>query len=300
MNPVGIAAGLATAVSWAACAMFFTSASRRIGAFSMNNWRVLFGTCLLLIAHTAVFGRIWPAAGSRELTLLVASGFIGVVIGDLFLFQSYMDIGPRLGILIFNSNPFMTALLAWPILGEKLKFTAWIGMIITIAGSLWVLSEEEAHERKIRSPHYARGVTFAILAAACQAVGYTIAKPAITGANGLDPLSATLIRVATAVLGFWLIALFRGQTKKVLRDFKNRKAMLYLFGGAITGPFIGIWLSLTALKLIPAGIAATLIATMPVLILPFVIFFYKERVSWRAFIGAAIAVAGVAILANMS
>lgn len=298
MNPVGIAAGLATAVSWAACAMFFTSASRRIGAFSMNNWRVLFGAVLLVIAHTAVFGRVWPAAGSRELGLLVASGFIGVVVGDLFLFQCYVDIGPRLGILIFNANPFMIALLAWPLLGEKLKFTAWIGMIVTLAGSLWVLSEEEAHERKIRTPHYARGVTFAVLAAVCQAIGYTIAKPAMIGPTGIDPLSATLIRVVTAVAGFWLIGLLRGQTKKVIRDFKNRRAMLYLFGGAVTGPFIGIWLSLTALKLIPAGIAATLIATMPVLILPMVHFIYKEKISWRAAVGAAVAVAGVALLVN--
>ncbi len=266
----------------------------------MNNWRVLFGTILLLCAHLVVFGRLWPAAGSREVGLLVASGLIGVVIGDTFLFQSYVDIGPRIGILIFNSNPFMAALLAWPILGEKLNGMAWLAMLVTVGGSLLVLGEENAEKRKIRSSHYARGVTFAILAAALQALGYIMAKPAMVGPTGIDPLSATLIRVATGAAGFWFISLVRGQTGKVISDFKNRRAMLYLAGGAVTGPFIGIWLSLLALKLVPAGIAATLISTMPVLILPMVHFIYKERITWRAAIGAAIAVAGVALLANLS
>ena len=297
MNPVGIAAALATAVSWAACAMFFTSASRRIGAFSMNTWRVLFGTALLFVLHAALAGSLFPDASSRQWALLVVSGAVGVFVGDLFLFQSYVDIGPRLGLLLFNANPFFTAIIAWPLLGEKLGALAWLGMAVTVGGTLWVLSEENPGGLP-RSRHHARGVLFAVLAALCQSIGFVIAKPAITGDGGLDPLAASLIRVGTAVVCFWGVSLLRGELPRVLRDVRNRAAMLYLLGGAITGPSIGIWLSLTALKLVPAGIAATLMALMPVVILPFVILFYKERVSWRAAVGAAIAIAGVAILVN--
>jgi drug/metabolite transporter (DMT)-like permease len=299
MNPIGITAGLATAFSWAACAIFFTSASRRIGVFSMNNWRVLFGFILLASAHMMIFGRPFPQAGANEFWLLVSSGIIGVVIGDTFLFQSYVDIGPRLGLLIFNVNPFLAALLAWPVLGEKLKWTAWIAMAITVSGCLWVLNEENKNQKEIKSPHYARGILFAFLAAAGQAGGYVIAKPAIMGPYGLDPLSATLIRVGSAVAGYWLISLLKGDARHVLSKFKDTRAMLYLAAGAMTGPFIGIWLSLTALKYIPAGIAATLISTMPVVILPMVWLIYKEKITWRAAIGAAVTVAGVALLVNV-
>ena len=297
MNPVGIAAALATAFSWAACAMFFTSASRRIGSFSMNNWRVLFGTLLLFSANAFVTGETIPDASFRQWSLLLISGLVGVFVGDLFLFQSYLDIGPRQGLLIFNANPLFTAMIAWPLLGEKLGALAWLGMAVTVGGTLWVLSEENP-EGGGRPRHHARGVLFALLAALCQSIGYVIAKPAITGADGLDPLAASLIRVGAAVSGFWGASFFRGNLPRVIGDFKNRAAMLYLLGGAITGPVVGIWLSLTALKLIPAGVAATLMATMPVVILPFVILFYRERVSWRAAVGAAVAIAGVAILVN--
>lgn len=297
MNPVGIAAALATAFSWAACAMFFTSASRRIGSFSMNNWRVLFGAALLFAIHACLSGELFPSATARQWTLLLASGMVGVFVGDLFLFQSYLDIGPRQGLLIFNANPFFTAMIAWPVLGERLGALAWLGMAVTVGGTLWVLSEENP-EGGGRPLHHGRGIAFALLAALCQSIGFVIAKPAITGADGLDPLAASLIRVGAAVGGFWIASLVRGELPRVIGDFRNRAAMLYLLGGAITGPVVGIWLSLTALKLIPAGIAATLMATMPVVILPFVIFFYGERVSWRAAVGAAVAIAGVAILVN--
>ena len=298
MNVLGVIVGLSTAVTWSACALFFTSASRRVGVMSMNHYRTLFGTILLLIANFAVTGSILPQATSTNAYLLIASGIIGVVIGDYFLFHSYVDIGPRLGLLIFNINPFLTALVAQAILGEKLSRTAWFGMTVTVAGTLWVLWEENAKGGITKSRHHVRGIIFAALAAFCQAFGYTVAKPALVGDGAVDALPATLIRVGAAVIGFWALGLMTGQTKKIIADFRNRAAMLHVFGGAVTGPFIGIWLSMLALKLLPTGIAATLISTMPVMILPLVIIFYKEKVSWRAAIGAAIAVAGVAILFN--
>lgn len=298
MNPFGIFAGLATAVSWAACAIFFTSASRRIGVFSMNNWRVLLGAAVLLAAHAAILGRPWPDANFNQMMMLAGSGVIGLVIGDSFLFHAYMDIGPRLGLLIFNANPLMTALIAWPLLGEELKVAAWAGMCVTLSGTLWVLNEENKDAPRARSPNFARGIAFGILAAAGQSIGFIMAKPAMMGPDGLDPLSATLIRVLAATASFWMLAMAGGKIRGVINDLKDRRAMLHLLGGAIVGPALGIWLSLTALKLIPAGIAATLIATMPVVVLPMVIVAYKEKVSWRAAIGAVIACLGVVILVN--
>jgi drug/metabolite transporter (DMT)-like permease len=55
-------------------------------------------------------------------------------------------------------------------------------------------------------------------------------------------------------------------------------------------------MSLVAVSLIAAGIAATLNAMVPVLVIPLVILFYKEKVSPRAVIGAFVAVAGVALI----
>ncbi len=298
MNPMGVTAALATAVSWAACALFFTSASKRVGTLSMNHYRTLFGALLLAAAHIATFGTIIPVANHHQMSLLLTSGVIGVVVGDMLLFQSYMDIGPRLGVLIMSVGPIITALLARWFLGERLGGLAWLGILVTLGGTTWVVAEENQKELAQRHQHLVRGISFVILSSICQSVGYVMAKPAMMGSDGVDPLSATFIRVAAGAVAFWIIGFAKSHTWRALCDFKNKRAMLMTFGGAVLGPFIGIWLSLFALKLIPAGVASTLISTMPVIILPMVVVIHREKVSWRAVIGAAIAVAGVAILFN--
>jgi drug/metabolite transporter (DMT)-like permease len=77
---------------------------------------------------------------------------------------------------------------------------------------------------------------------------------------------------------------------------KNGRAMAFAFAGATAGPFLGVWMSLVAVSKIEAGIAATLNATTPVMIIPIVLWYYKEKVSTRAILGAVVAVIGVAML----
>ncbi|NNF05775.1 MAG: EamA family transporter, partial [Candidatus Eisenbacteria bacterium] len=55
-------------------------------------------------------------------------------------------------------------------------------------------------------------------------------------------------------------------------------------------------LSLVAVTYTKAGVAATLMAIVPILVLPLVRWVFKERITARAFVGALIAVLGVAIL----
>lgn len=56
------------------------------------------------------------------------------------------------------------------------------------------------------------------------------------------------------------------------------------------------WLWLLAVQHTKAGVAATLMALVPVLILPVLIVVKRERISARAWIGAGVAVAGGALL----
>jgi drug/metabolite transporter (DMT)-like permease len=66
--------------------------------------------------------------------------------------------------------------------------------------------------------------------------------------------------------------------------------------GAFFGPFLGVSLSLVAVKHTQAGVAATLMALVPVTILLPTVLVQKQRVSARAVLGAVVAVAGAALL----
>lgn len=58
-----------------------------------------------------------------------------------------------------------------------------------------------------------------------------------------------------------------GQATDTIRAVGNARALPYCFGllrGVILGPFVGIWMSLVAVKYIETGIAATLNSISPI------------------------------------
>lgn len=303
MNYIGILAAFGTTLGWAACIVFFTSASKRIGVLYQNFYRVLIAAIVLLILHTIIFGVPFPAVTTRQLILMSISGFAALVIADTCLYESCVEIGPRVGSLLFSLYPLVTALLAWIILGEKLKTFAWISIAVTLGGVWWVISEankgKDGHEEAIKPVRLFRGVILGFLSAIGQALGFIIAKPMMLGEGSLDPFSANMIRFIAATVGFAVIIIIRGQTKKAVTIPNLGKAMIFIIAGVLVGNVFGSWLSLLSVKLLPAGIATTIMAMTPIAILPIVIFAYKEKVSWRAALGAVVAMLGIAILLNL-
>ncbi len=300
MNYLGVIAAFGTVFGWAACIVFFTSASKRIGVLYQNFYRVLTAAVVLLILHTIIFGAPFPAITARQLVLMSISGFAALVIADTCLYEACIEIGPRIGSLLFSLYPLVTALLAWIILGERLGVFAWLGIIVTLAGVWWVISEASSNkacqEGAARPARLLRGVVLGLLSAVGQALGFIIAKPVMVGEGGLDPFSANLVRMIAATLGFAFIIIVRGQTKKAISVPNLGKTMIFIIAGVILGNVLGSWLSLLSVKLIPAGIATTIMAMTPIVILPIVILAYKEKVTWKAALGAIVAVAGVALL----
>lgn len=151
MPYLGEIAALLTAFSWSACALFFTAASRKIGSFSMSHYRMLFGFIMISTAQLISKGTLIPIEISNsDFLLLAASGIVGYFICDTCLFQSYVDIGPKLGILLFNLYPFGSALMARIFLDEVLSFSAWIGMTVTLFGVCFVLIDGGGEHLKSR------------------------------------------------------------------------------------------------------------------------------------------------------
>lgn len=297
----GEIAAIATAFLWSFTSLFFTSAGRRIGSYWVNKFRIPVAIVLLGATLYITTGRLLPVdVSSHAYYYLMASGIIGLAIGDTFLFRAFVILGPRLTLLIFTTSPIITAIYAWILLGETLNLTAIIGIAVTLTGVAWVTAERRHRQEKQVTNNYAdkgsktAGVFLALAGAAGQAIGLVLAKAGMN--DGLDPLPATFIRMVAAGVIIWLYSLIAGDIKDIGKRYRDGKALLLATGGAICGPFLGVWMSLVAVHNTEAGIAASIIATVPVLVIPLVVLFYKEKVSMRAIIGAIVAIAGVAIL----
>ena len=288
-----LAAG-ATACMWVASAVAFSRAGKNIGSLAVN---------VIRLAVAGVFYCLLGAALGRPLPLdappaawgyLAASGLVGFFLGDLCLFEAYVLFGPRRSLLILALVPAISAVLAIPALGESLSIRQWLAMGVTLAGVAWVILERRQPGEALPHRHRVIGVVLATLAAFAQAGGTVLSK--IGMRCGYDPLGASHIRLLTGLAAFLVLVTAIGRWGDVVAACRRRGPMLQVSLGALTGPFLGVWLNLVALSLAAVGVVNTIIATNPVLILPVAIALDRERVSPRAWAGAFLAVAGVAWL----
>lgn len=128
-----------------------------------------------------------------------------------------------------------------------------------------------------------------------QAGGLILAKKGLVG--DFPPLSATLMRMLAAALTMWLITLVAREGRATLQAvYRQPRVLQTILGGTIAGPFLGVWCSLIAVQSTQIGVASTLMALSPVLILPIAHWGYKEHISLRTVLWTLIALVGVALI----
>jgi drug/metabolite transporter (DMT)-like permease len=292
---LGSLAALGTAFCWSMTAVFFSYSGRIVGSDVVNRSRLVFALVFLSITHLALEGTLFPfEAEAYRWGWLALSGILGLVLGDTFLFRAYVLIGPRLSMLMMASVPIISALLAWIFLGERLSATEILGIIIAVSGIGWVVTEKQTGLTVVENKNYSIGLLFGLLAAMGQASNLIAAKFALDG--NFPSISATAIRILVALVILWVVAGLQGKIIYTVKQWRNQRAFPSIIGGTITGPFIGIWLSLVAIQLTRVGIAATLMALPPVILIPLGYLIYRERVSRRGIIGTLVAFAGVAVI----
>jgi drug/metabolite transporter (DMT)-like permease len=300
---IGETAAVCTAALWTTCSILFASAGKRIGALSVNAYRIAMAVALLGSAHIIIFGTVLPPANSAQWFYLGLSGIAGLALGDFGYFGALVFLGPRRGVLLMAMSPIFAAVMAYFVLGEMLAPWDIIGIAVTLCGVTWVVIEKEEHsnETPVAPRQKVYGILSGVGGAIGQGLGLVISKYGMLVAGGdpsqpLDPLSATFLRMIVAAVVVWLAVVVSGRLPSVIRARKDTGAISRTLAGAVTGPFSGVWLSMVAVTYAVAGVAATLMSLMPVMVIPVLWILYKQKTSRRGIIGAAVAVAGVAIL----
>ena len=308
MNLAGEAAALGAALSWTICTILFTKAGKDIGSLSVNIIRLMFAGVFLIAYGLISRGHALPTDAPADAWLYLGlSGFIGFFLGDLCLFRCFLVLGPRLSLLMMTMWTPISSITAWLVLGasEALSFIAWIGMGTTLAGIAWVIMEKPKRDH-MPNNHKLQGILLGIGAALGQGIGYIIAKIGQTQykatiiSNYSKPLdlafASTQIRCFAALAGFMLLFTITRRWGKFAEAIKKIKPMVILSIGAFIGPFVGVALSLLAIHYTKVGIASTLLATSPILVLPFSALLFKEKVSPRAILGVVISISGIALI----
>ena len=304
MNYLGELIALGVAISWTVTALFAEVASKRQGSLMLNVFRMALSLLFLAVTLWETIGVPYPRYADLETWMwLGLSGFIGYVLGDYCLFQSYVVMNSRFGQLFMTLASPSAALAAWIFLGESMRPMAILGMILTIVGiAMSVLKKGD------RLVFPLKGILFAIGGAVGTGVGLVISKigmlhyeesvMAIGGdMHGMIPFASTMIRATIGMVGFsftFFILKHRGwnQIRSAIAD---RRGMICTIGAATFGPFVGVSLALMSTLYTSAGIAQTIMATTPVLIILPSWLLFHQKVTAREVLGATISVIGVAL-----
>jgi len=290
---IGEIASLVTAVLWSGSSIAFTEASRHLGSSLVNITRMVIGLFFLFI--TLLFLNVDTDLSQNQFVNLIVSGIIGIAVGDAFLFRSFELIGARISMLLMSVAPIIAAILAFVFLGESISFLGVVGIFVTFTGILIVLLQKNG-EGKHKSKSGIIGIVFAFLAAVGQGTGLIFAKLAFNEGE-INGFFATFIRLGASFIAFYPFLRFTNRINSPIEKLKaNKKGLLFATAGAFIGPYLGITLSLIAISHTYVGIASTLMSTVPVIMLPIVYFYYKEKLTISSVLGAVVTVIGIAIL----
>ena len=289
---------LGAATCWAASTLLSANPSKQLGALRFVRWR-MFLVLVLLWPAVALLGR-WEHVNWGTATAMVLSGIVGITLGDSALFAAMNRLGPRRTGVLFATHALFSAALGFVFLGERLGLQAYAGALLTVSGVMvavgWGHRSQTVDIWEPDGPMRV-GVGLALLAAACQALGALIAKPALSGDGALDPALALAMRVSAAWLALVVLQPFprlnrtAGATARLNWQVLKETAI-----SGWTGMGVGMGLLLWALSLGSVGAVGVLSSVSPVLVLPMLWWIYRRPPAWGAWIGAACAVGGTALM----
>ena len=299
---------IGVAFSWTLAALSSEIGSKHLGVFVMNVWRMALALIFSCLLCFVLLGSPFPIYASLQTWgWLLLSGVIGYFFGDWCLFNSYLTIGSRYGQLFMTLAPMFTAFAAWGTLGQTLSWKAILAMTITITGiAISIMGRGEGKSLfHIQLP--AKGILFGIGAGMGQGFGYVLSKigmdhyiadvPATVLPSIIDklPFASNLIRCVAGLICFLLWLVMRGELPRLRHSIHDHRGLLAMLVAVFSGPVIGVGFSLMAANYVEAGIASTIMAMTPIIILLPSHWLFHQPVTLKGIIGAVVSVIGVSL-----
>jgi len=288
---IGEILSLLAAVMWAVAIVLFKRSGESVHPVALNTFKDVLATLLyfptLAIAGVAIF-QPYPVS---DYMLLLASGVIGIAVGDTLLFKSLFTIGAGPSALVSCLySPFIIGL-SYFWIGERLT---WVQLIGT---ALIVTAVVEAGRLDDRSPAGIRrrltGIGWGVLAQVSMAIGVVMVKPLLDEAPLLWVLQ---IRLIGGVLALLLFLAFNPARGRILSTLLIRGHRTYTVTSSVLGGYLAMVVWLGGIKLTKASIAAALNQTNTIFVLVFAALILKERITPGRVIAIILAAAGALLV----
>jgi drug/metabolite transporter (DMT)-like permease len=286
---------LAAALLWAFGSIISVVPARHLGSFAYSRWRM--GCTSVILICVALYTGGWQSVEMDQIPPMMLSGLIGIFIGDTALFACFNRMGPRQAGLLFSCHAVFSSILGYFLFSETMTPLELMGATMVFFGVVTAIffrrKGQTTHQLEIVHGRVWIGLTLGLVAALCQALGGIIAKPVMQ--TSIDPISASAIRMITAFIahGALLIMGFR-----ISRPTLKITMPIFLITAAngFIAMALGMTLILYALRTGNVGMVALLSSTTPIMLLPIMWIYTKQRPNRYAWLGAFLAVIGTGVL----
>lgn len=288
---------LAAAFLWAVAGLLSVKPAQHLGTFCYSRWRIGL-TAIILIVYASVNGG-WSSVESTALLPMVFSGFVGIFIGDTALFACLNMMGPRQSGLLFACHSVFSTVLGYLLFSEALTWMQFTGACLVFSGVTIAIFFGRKAQKNQQLEHVKGniwlGIGLGLIAALCQSLGGIIAKPVMQ--THIDPIAASAIRMTAAFSAHAVLRLSGISLAKATRKMTWPIFSLAALNG-ILAMAIGMTFILYALQNGNVGMVALLSSTTPIMLLPLLWIYTKQRPNRFAWAGAVLAVLGTSILVN--
>ena len=290
-------AALLAASSWAVGGLVAAEPSRLLGGPRFVRIRMVYVTVALVLIGILVGG--WPTVEASDWIPLAISGFVGLALGDAALFEAFARLGPRRTGMLFAVNAPLAAIISAVVYDERFGVLGILGTILVLTGVSLAIAygtrPGQSHTwEDVRGPLLV-GVAFGLAGALGQAVAVIVADPVFDGT--LDPWAGAAVRALVGTVGLFALRPWfeRRNGNRAPVEFTARLWALVIISGTL-GMVVGKTMMLIALAGGPPGLVSILVSVAPVIQLPIIWAVTRELPPVGAWIGAALAVAGTAMV----
>lgn len=295
----GAAAALGSGFAWALGSILFRNIGQRASPSATNLAKSMLGLVLL-----GLVALIWGASvpDLRSAVWLVASGLLGIAVGDTLFFAALVRLEPRVTLLLASVGHGLTVILAALLLGERPGPATWAGIVLLLGAVGYVLQttaeaagshSDAAGASRSSGSERRLGILYGVGSAVATSTALLLAK---VGVEDVPALEGTWIRLAAGTVGVLAWTAVRGELATNVKSFGQPGLLREIAGGVAVVMFGGFWLSIVSLKYTDASIATALAATEPIFVLPLARWCLGERISTGAAVAAVVAVAGVGLI----
>ena len=215
---------------------------------------------LIAFVITIISFNIWMTPTTTTVGVLLLSGCIGLMIGDIFMLKAMSMLGASRMLMIFGLQPFFLGIGGYFFFHQHFSLYNLLGLV-SMTLCLFTISLEYF---KKSGTWQLEGLIAGLVAIILDAIGIFLTRFGFEDSKGISAIQVNAIRCVGAIIGFIFIYFFKEKIsftpvwKKFSKDEKVRIIM-----GSLLGTFVSLILYLTAVSRGKLSIISAVTVTGP-------------------------------------